>query len=241
MDMSSLKSLKESKSFTVQAYIALVLFGLTFMALQGFARIEKKENTAVGPLKGFPLGLMEWRGAEGDLSDGVISVLGLEDWLMRRYERDNGESVWFYVGYLGPWDVGKKRQAYHSPQFCYPAQGWDIIENSLQQIEVAGGREITINKLLVQNGLQRQLVLYWFQHGAKIAPEGKGADFKAKLAWIVRLPFMVLGDQRTDRTLVRVSSSVGADVDAVLERQIEFIQAASPAMDEHFQLDVSAS
>jgi EpsI family protein len=236
-----LQTLKDSKKFSVQVYASILLFGLTALCLQGFSQIEKKEETVVEPLKGFPLALTGWKGAEGDLGDGIVDVLGLEDWLMRRYQGTGGEGVWFYVGYLGPWDVGKKRQAYHSPQFCYPAQGWDITENSLQQVPVGGGKEITINKLIVQNGLQRQLILYWFQHGNKIAPEGQGADFKSKIAWIVQLPFMLMGDQRTDRTLVRVSSTVGADVDEALDRQIKFIQAAFPAIDRHFQLDISAS
>lgn len=236
-----LHALKGSKGFLAQIYIGVALLALTFASLQALARVDQQSAVVTTPLKEFPLALNQWQGLESDIDDGIIDVLGLEDWLMRLYQKNTGESIWLYVGYLGPWDVGKKRQAYHSPQFCYPAQGWDIVENELQDISVGDGRQIRVNKLLVQNGLQRQLVLYWFQHGDEIAPESKGADFKAKLAWIVKLPWMVLSNERTDRALVRFSSAVVGDADEALARQIEFIQAAFPALENHFDLDLASS
>jgi hypothetical protein len=96
-----------------------------------------------------------------------------------------------------------------------------------------------VQKLLVQKGLARQLVLYWYQQGEKILPEKSSAwqAYGDKLATLLRLLHTA---PRADRTLVRVSAPVLESVDDTLAHEIAFIQAAFPLLTRHFALDIAS-
>jgi Protein of unknown function (DUF3485) len=51
---------------------------------------------------------------------------------------------------------------HYSPQLCYPAQGWEIEQRGLHPIPLPTGDKIEINKLILQKGVEKRVVLYWF-------------------------------------------------------------------------------
>jgi EpsI family protein len=115
---------------------------------------------------------------------------------------------------------GSQRQGdtIHSPLNCLPGAGWEAVsEGRLTIANVDGaGRDITVNRYVVQKGLERQLVLYWYQsHGRVVASE-----YWSKLHLIkdaIRL-------NRTDGSMVRVIAPVhrnAGDGGAAAERLAE--------------------
>jgi EpsI family protein len=115
----------------------------------------------------------------------------------------------------------------HSPLNCLPGSGCEPISQTYARVPLAGGvneggpSAITINRYVVQKGLERQLVLYWYQaHGRVIASEYWSKFYLIRDA--VRL-------NRTDGALVRVIAPVvgdGPDAEARAERLgTAFIQA----------------
>lgn len=240
MSTAFLKSSAPSRALSLHISLSAGLFLIAFIALQHLSQIQRPISPLQTPLRDFPPQVGAWKGTEGELGADVAAVLGLDDWLLRQYRNESGAAVWFYIGYLGQWDAAKRRQAPHSPQFCYPAQGWEPRQRAIQEIAVPGGQRILVNKLVVQKGLERSVVLYWFQWGERIAAEEYGYDLRAKLSWLIQLPSRLARSGRTDRTLVQISAPVAGEVEETLACEVAFIQAVFPLLVERFSLEVSS-
>ena len=84
-----------------------------------------------------------------------------------------------YVGYYASQRQG---QTMHSPMNCMPGSGWEPLRRDRVKVEVQGSQEpgprfAEINYVVVQKGLDRMLVFYWYQaHGRVIASEYLGQD-----------------------------------------------------------------
>jgi EpsI family protein len=151
------------------------------------------------PFAAFPMALGEWHGRqEPAFDDKTLAVLGVDDYLTRAYF-----SPGFVAGlYIGYWASQRQGDTIHSPLNCLPGAGWAPLSKGTLQIQVLDSasatstREISVNRYLVQKGLDRELVLYWYQsHGRVVASE-----YVSKMSLVsdaVRL-------HRTDATLVRV-------------------------------------
>jgi EpsI family protein len=92
----------------------------------------------------------------------------------------------------------------HSPKVCLPASGWIPAETGEVTLETAAGA-ITVNRYIVVNHGQRDVVLYWYQGPHRVTAGEWAAKF-----WLVA---DALRDKRTDTALVRVvaQSSDGGD------------------------------
>lgn len=169
----------------------------------------------------FPVELGRWQARQDtSLEPGILDQLKVDDYLMRRYVHDSGQSLWLYVGY---WATQRKGAEVHSPKNCLPGAGWEPVEATRITIGLSGPqRSITVNRYVVQKDQRTQVVLYWYQaHGRAIAGE---VDAKIEL---VR---GAIGQNRTDGALVRVSSVVSGNPKETTERLIEYVQSAYPVL-----------
>jgi EpsI family protein len=133
--------------------------------------------------------------------------------------------VGLYMGFYGSQRQG---DTIHSPLNCLPGAGWQPVSEGRLQIANADGqgRDITVNRYVVQKGVERQLVLYWYQsHGRVVASE-----YTSKLYLIhdaIRL-------NRTDGSMVRVIAPIkvnAADEGAAAERLAEeFVRVIFPLL-----------
>jgi EpsI family protein len=113
------------------------------------------------PLASLPLGLGEWHGREAaPLADDVLAQLGVDDYVNRQYVRRGAAPIGIYVGYYASQRQG---DTIHSPQNCLPGAGWLPIETTVAELP-AGNRLVPVNQFVIQKGLDRQVVLYWY-HG----------------------------------------------------------------------------
>jgi EpsI family protein len=93
-----------------------------------------------------------------------------------------------------------------------------------ENLQTSNVRAIEINRVVIQKGFERQLVLYWYQgHGRVIASEYSGKIF------------MVLDAIRTNRTdaaLVRVVAPVaaGQSEEVAEQRAVQFVQTLFPRL-----------
>jgi exosortase D (VPLPA-CTERM-specific) len=164
------------------------------------------------PFALFPLELGGWSGTATSLTRGIEKVLGADDYLAAQF-RHPGEAAGvdlFLSYYLSQTDGN----AIHSPEICLPGSGWEVAAIAPAEIDLGPAGTVPVNRAVIQNGLERQLVYYWF--------EGRGrrmtSAFSAK--------FLTLADSltlgRTDGGLVRVITPIGADgaagADARLQR-----------------------
>ncbi len=112
----------------------------------------------------FPLQFDNWIGQHEKLDDRVIDKLGMTDYLFVNFTGVDQNLVNLYVAY---YETQRKGVSPHSPRVCIPGGGWEIAD--FRRDKVNGH---PINRVVIKNGDQEQLVYYWFQgRGRTIANE----------------------------------------------------------------------
>lgn len=148
-------------------------------------------------LSTFPTHLQGWQGSDLPFEPRIVQALGVSDYLNRVYQSPDNRVVFLYVGYYKSQRTGA---SIHSPKNCLPGAGWEPVTAGQVALSLPNGGRALVNEYVVENGLQRQLVLYWYQsHGRVIASEYRGKAY------------MVLDSlrlHRTDAALVRVASPI---------------------------------
>jgi EpsI family protein len=180
-------------------------------------------------LRRFPTVIDGWSGVDATpLSDRVLEVLGADDYVSRIYTRRAGADLGLFVGYYGSQRQG---DSIHSPLNCLPGAGWQPMSRGYDSVTVAAAsgqtRRIRINRVLIQNGLDRQVVLYWYQsHGRVVASE-----YWSKLFMV----FDAIRLNRTDAALVRVALPVsgedGAAEEAAGKTASDFVRSVYPLLE----------
>jgi EpsI family protein len=192
------------------------------------ARASKTEAVPVRePLANLPLALGAWQGERGqDLDQKVLAVLGVNEYLLRSYATIGKPPIGLYVGY---YESQRQGDTMHSPLNCLPGAGWLPVQQRRVEVPVTdahGPRTIVINDFIIEKGLDRQVVLYWYQaHGRVVASEYWGKIYTVVDA--VRL-------NRTDGALVRLTTPVrgsGPEAEQDAERSaIAFVQQVFPQL-----------
>jgi EpsI family protein len=184
------------------------------------------------PLAMCPVTIGSWQGANAQPFDAeTLKVLGVDEYLSRFYTLGNRGLVGLYVGYYGSQRQG---DTMHSPLNCLPGAGWTPVTFARIPISVAqngaaapGSPEerIVVNRYLIEKGLDRQVVVYWYQgHGRVVASE-----YAAKV-------YMVLDAIRTNRTdgaLVRIMAPVTTTEDEAEQRAVDFARQLYPLLGRH--------
>ncbi len=172
------------------------------------------------PLHQLPLALGPWQGETDYFEPEVLAGLRVDDYILRRYQAEQGGALWLYVGYWAAQRLGQTRV--HSPSVCLPGSGWVITSAAVVPIRLPGGGTIAVNSDVIQKGTDRQLVLYWYQiHGRVVAKELRAV---ATLAWTSLL------EHRSDEALVRVNAPISGSVQRTLRQEAAFVQAMFPSL-----------
>ena len=192
------------------------------LVLQARSRPEPQPQRL--PLAEFPRQLQSWDSKEVGIPQEVRDTLGPGDFLSRIYFRPGQPYVDFFVAYFPSQRTGN---TIHSPKNCLPGSGWMPTEASYLQIQSLDGARIIANRYIIANGLDRQLVLYWYQaHGHVVASEYWAKYFLVKDAIVMN---------RTDGSLVRVITPIlpTETADAAEGRAVAFAQAALGNLDRY--------
>ena len=126
-----------------------------------------QEGTSRASLAAFPIQVGEWTGRPAsELDKAVVDALGVDEYVNRYYTAGD-RVVHLYIGYYGSQHEGR---TIHSPMNCLPGSGWTPLENAPLALvaDTAGApaRRMVVNDTVIQKGLDRQVVLYWYQsHG----------------------------------------------------------------------------
>jgi exosortase D (VPLPA-CTERM-specific) len=208
-----------------RALVTAALMTAALSALWVFAPRQGPEPVVRDPYSAFPLELGGWSGTPASLEANVAETLGADDYLSAFYRAPGeAEGVDLFLSFYRTQTEGN---AIHSPEVCLPVAGWEVAAIRPVTVELPGTRtgSLTLNRAVIQKGLEKQLVYYWF--------EGRGRhmtnDFAAK--------FYALSDSltrgRTDGGLVRLITSIGpeesvAEAEARLRRFLAVATAPLP-------------
>lgn len=183
----------------------------------GEARVERRE------LKGFPKEIGTWKQSGGDeqFDNQTLAVLRASDYLLRNYRGPDGRVVNFYVGYYASQRDGA---TYHSPLNCLPGAGWVMNEPGTITISPEGKAPFVANRYLIQNGLHKELLIYWYQgRGRSIASEYWGKVYTVVDS--VRL-------RRSDGAMIRIMTPINGSESAALQAAVELAAQSSRLLPE---------
>jgi len=141
----------------------------------------------------FPAHLGPWEGTFGQLADVYADQLKVDDYLQADYRDATGLPVNVWIAY---YDSQRKGQSVHSPKSCLPGGGWEFRTLDQRRIETSSGA-LTVNRAVIQNGGQRELMYYWFQQRGRIVTD----EYLVK--WYIFRD--AIERHRTDGALVRVT------------------------------------
>ncbi len=181
-----------------RALIVVALVAAAGVYSAGASKTDAPVSRA--PLATLPTDLAEWRGYDAaPFSDDVVTELGVDDYINRRYVRAGAVPLTVYVGYYASQRQG---DTIHSPQNCLPGAGWRPVMAERSTIDL-GGRTIPVNRFIIQKGMDRQAVLYWYQGRSRVV-----ASELANKAWLMLDAARL---RRTDGGLVRLITPVSSN------------------------------
>ena len=166
-----------------------------------------------------PLQISDWHGYDTEpLADDVIATLGVDDYVSRKYER-HGIPLSLYIGYYGTQRSG---DSIHSPQNCLPGAGWMPVASGRQRIS-SGTASVDVTRYDIVKGLDRQVVLYWYQGRGRVV-----ASEYANKAWLM---LDAARSGRSDGGLVRLIGPVVTTPEHALSELSSFAAAILPRLD----------
>jgi EpsI family protein len=168
----------------------------------------------------FPDTIGSWAGTETPLDADTLRVLGLTDYANRRYFSSSELPVQLYIGYYASQRTG---DTIHSPKNCLPGAGWDPIRAGYATIPLADSQTIKVNEYVIAQGLDRQLVFYWYQGRGRVVASEYWGKF-----WMIH---DAITRNRTDGALVRLITPIGAEGEAAAHARLEkFAQLLFPSL-----------
>ena len=228
--------------FLIAAFLLVGTFGF----IQSFSKNEQFVSKKA--FDQFPLNLGDkWKGKELGLEEKVLNVLKLSDYMMRVYVPVRGQGgeeaewvgndtqrvqitsvvpqlpVWLYVGFYQSQRTGA---TYHSPKNCLPGAGWQFMKSGFVTLTMPDQVKITVNRVLVQKGLEKQVILYWYHDRGRVIASEYWA--KGYLVWDA------ITKNRSDGSLVRISvpAKNGTENEA-FDQSVEFLRDLWPTLLEY--------
>jgi EpsI family protein len=133
--------------------------------------------------------------------------------LARVYSADDGYRVMLSIAYAR--DHGDKRDSFHRPEICYPASGFNILNQADKQVGTANGN-VPVRRLATRLGAARpEPVTYWVMIGEHAVV----TDTDRKLASLRYTSRGLI----PDGLLFRVSS-IDPNAEQAFARQDQFIR-----------------
>ena len=209
---------KSSVRFAV-LFICLLVTGVLVnaWAYLGEANVDRKQ------LKDFPEQLGEWRKSDPDqiIDEPTMKVLRASDYLLRDYQRPDGQVANFYVGYYA---TQRNGASYHSPLNCLPGSGWTLSNPDAVTISLPDGTNFVANKYVLQNGEYKSLMIYWYQGRGR----AEASEYWGKIYTVIDSVLR----RRSDGALVRITVPLGNSEPAALESAKDLSAKAAAAIKE---------
>lgn len=163
----------------------------------------------------FPRRVADWNSYTIPLEPDVARVLGADDYINAVFTQPGAQATYvnFFAAY---YDKQTEGSGIHSPEVCLPVGGWEVYSIDPTPVSLPNTvyGDFNVNRAVIEKGLSRQLVYYWFeQRGARMTN-----DYLAK----INVVYDSLTTGRTDGAMVRFVTPINrgeteADADARLQ------------------------
>lgn len=211
----------------IQASTALYAgMGLTALVSALWMFLQAPAPTAPDrdPFLLFPRKIDNWSGITSQLEPAVENTLAADDYINALFQDpDESTHVSFFVAFYNKQTEGS---GIHSPEVCLPVGGWEVFNLNPYEVDLGDQTfgKFMVNRAVIQKGLAKKLVYYWFEQRGKRLTN----DFVAKAVVV----YDSIAMNRTDGALVRYVTDIApeeteADADARMQR---FMKASLPRL-----------
>jgi len=216
--------MKQTSTISIKRAIVLSLLMIStfiylwFMSHGESVQAKKKFST-------FPKQVEAWIGKESFFDQKIYDKLGVDDSVLISYRSNDNREVQLYIGY---YESQREGDLIHSPKHCMPGSGWNITDTSLEEIIIPGNKtkKIKAIKLILEKGINKQVVLYWFQ--------SRGRFIASEYWQKIYLVWDAIFKNRTDGSFVRLITSVNdKGVESATESLKSFAVAVIPILNEY--------
>ena len=197
------------------------MIGILAVSAIGLVALSRRESVPLRqPLSSaLPREMGAWRGSDIPIEQRIVDAVAVDDYVNRSYVSDDPIPVFLYVGYYKSQRTG---QTIHSPRNCLPGAGWQPVSSRRMELQLGNAQRAPVNVYVVEKGLNRLLVMYWYQsHGRIVASEYWGKYYLISDA---------IRTNRTDAALVRISTVIHPNEDAALARVLAFAKNLVPEL-----------
>lgn len=115
----------------------------------------------------FPRNIGSWSGTPTRFDPATERVLGASDYITANYATAGERG---YVNFFSAWYAKQTEgQAIHSPEVCLPVGGWEVFSIDPYTVSIPGTvyGDFTLLRAVIQKGLDKQIVYYWFEQRGK--------------------------------------------------------------------------
>ena len=175
-------------------------------------------------LRAFPKKLGDWEqmGHDERFDAPTEAVLRADDYLLRDYRGKEGQVASFYVGY---YKTQRNGATYHSPLNCLPGAGWSMSAPATLLVTPTNGRPaFEANSYVIQNGRDRQLMVYWYQGRGRVV----ASEYWGKIYTVMDS----VRRRRSDGSMVRITVPVGSSEQAAIATAGKFAAEVSTVLSE---------
>ncbi len=173
------------------------------------------------PLAEMPTQIGDWRMVgQTRFDERVLAVLKPTDYLSRAYRDEDGQRLSVYLGYHGG---GPDSGPIHSPKHCLPGSGWQELSTENRELPVDGGT-LPVNIALYQNGLQKEMFVYWYQ----VKGDPMTSEYALKFAEV----WNSMLHNRKDSAFIRLSVPVDGEGDESIKVAADFVTGFYPYLRE---------
>ena len=221
--LESTAVVKQTRSLSAPFFINVALVVVAFFVVN---LIDQREEVFPDrkSLVTFPIAIDDWQGKQDKLLPSIVGFLNVTDYVLNNYYTGKEPPINLYVAY---YESQRKGLAPHSPRVCIPGGGWSISDLKRVSIDLTSGGAVPVNRVVIQNGNQKQLVYYWFNQ--------RGREFASEywMKWYLLTDSLSKG--RTDGALMRLVTPVAAnETESDAEHRLdEFLSVVNPMMNEY--------
>jgi len=172
------------------------------------------------PLHEFPPGIASWHSRDRLYEPAIVEAIGADEYINRVYSGGT-VPIELYIGYYRDQRSGDR---IHSPKNCLPGSGWEPVRSEQIRIGSMDGRPVLVNEYLVEQGSNRDLVLYWYQTRRRIIANEYWAKY-----WLV---VDGLWHRSTDGTMVRIWTTAADGEESARVRATDFASHIFPRVAE---------
>jgi EpsI family protein len=154
----------------------------------------------------------DWSGSDAQF-DPLYGSDPADTALLRVYRQRANPPVIAYVGFFQ--DLATILDV-HTPELCYPAQGWVVLESGIWKPGTFRGKHIPATRIVADKNGDRRLVVWWYNAGSR--------PFETRIRYVYAMLAMSTFTGRTDGSLVRLETPFNANNESGAIVRIEAFQ-----------------